>query len=592
MTLILGLNAFHPDASACAVCDGRVVAAVAEERLGLRRKHFAGFPALALRRVLDMAGATLRDVDYVALGSDPNANLAAKAARAAAHPLRTARLALGHLARRTRLRSLHQHVAAACDAPPSDCRFKVIKVEHHLAHLASAFFASPFDQAAGFSYDGAGDFASAMYARCRGGRVEIIRRVLMPHSIGYFYTALCQFIGFDRYGEEYKVMGLAAYGQPRYLDFMRELLGARPGGGYELSPQYFSVPYVGYEDCLDENGEVVMPPFYAQALARRLGPPRQREAEISQRDKDLAASCQRHFEDAALACVNWLHRQAPSENLVAAGGCALNGVCNARLLRETPFRRSFLQPAASDDGTALGAALYVWNTVLGKPREAPMEHAFLGPGYSEREMEDALRGSGFHYARLAPEALLQAAVEHLAAGHVVGWYQGRSEWGPRALGNRSILAHPGWPEMKELINAKVKRREPFRPFAPSILAEAVPEYFEQHIESPFMMHVVRIRPEKRQALSAVCHADHTGRLHTVSRAQNPLYYDLIRAFAARTGVPALLNTSFNENEPIVDTPAQAVECFLRTDLDALVLGDLVAVKPGKALPDAARRRGG
>ena len=583
MSLILGLNAFHPDSAACALVDGRLVAAVAEERLGRRVKHVTGFPAQALQAVLQMAGATIREVDYVAIGNDSNANLAAKAAHVLRTPFRSARSVGTHFQRRAKMRSFQQLVAEACGVNEADCRFQVARVEHHLAHVASAYYASDFDRAAGFSYDAAGDFASALSARCEGNRITILGRVFMPDSLGYFYTALCQFIGFTRFGEEYKVMGLAAYGQPTQAELMEELLAGNGDGGFRLNRRYFVPLDRNLEECVDERGEILLPPLYSPQLAQRLGEPRAPKAEITQRDQDIAASCQARFEETVLGCLRALHRRVPGENLVTAGGCALNGVCNARILRDTPFRRGYIQCAASDDGTAIGAALYVWNAVLGKPRAGSVDHAYWGPEHSEAEMETALRHAGLAFERLERPALLARAAAHLNAGHVMGWYQGRSEWGPRALGNRSILAHPGWPGMKDLINQKIKRREAFRPFAPSILAEAVPDFFEQTVESPFMMHVVKIRPEKRAALTAVCHEDHTGRLHTVKRSQNPLYYDLIRTFAEKSGVPVVLNTSFNENEPIVDTPEQAVRCFVRTDMDVLCLGPLVTAKAGKGM---------
>ncbi len=588
MSLIVGLNAYHPDAAACALVDGRLGAAVAEERLGRRVKHVAGFPAQALRAVVKMAGATLREVDYVAIGNDSNANLAAKAARVLRTPFRSARSVGTHFQRRAQMRSFQELVAEACGVNEADCRFRVARVEHHLAHVASAYYASDFDRAAGFSYDAAGDFASALSARCEGNRITILGRVFMPDSLGYFYTALCQFIGFTRFGEEYKVMGLAAYGQPTQAELMRELLAGNGDGGFRLNPRYFVPLGRNLEACVDERGEILLPPLYSPHLARRLGEPRAPQAEITQRDRDIAASCQARFEETVLDCLRALHRRAPGENLVTAGGCALNGVCNARIRRDTPFRRGYIQCAASDDGTAVGAALYVWNAVLGKPRAGLIDHAYWGPEHSEAEMEAALRRAGLAFERLERPALLARAAAHLNAGHVMGWYQGRGEWGPRALGNRSILAHPGWPGMKDLINQKIKRREAFRPFAPSILAEEAGNYFEQAIASPFMMHVVKIRPEKRAALAAVCHADHTGRLHTVERSQNELYYDLIRTFAEKSGVPAVLNTSFNENEPIVDTPEQAVQCFVRTGMDVLCLGPLVTAKAGKDMVKGER----
>ncbi len=610
--LILGLNAFHPDSAACLLREGKLVAAVAEERLGPRHKHVAGFPGRAIQCVLQMAGASVRDLDYVAIGNDSNANLQAKAAHVLRTPLKSARGVLTHFQRRAKMRSLQQLVAEACGVPLADCRFQVQRVEHHLAHLASSFYSSDFERAAGFSYDAAGDFTSAMYARCEGNRIEVLNRVFLPDSLGVFYTALCQFMGFDRFGEEYKVMGLGAYGQPRYLDLMRELLSfpdasvsknvppngsssqlsasqpfsvsAFRNGQFRLHRDYFVPLGKNLEECTDPaTGEITLPPLYSPALEKKLGPPRARTAEIGQREKDLAASVQAHFEEVVLTSLRWLHGQVPVENLVTAGGCALNGVCNSRILRETPFKKSYIQCAASDDGTAIGAAQYVWHHLLNKPRVETLDHAYWGPEHPERAMEDALTKAGLRFERFDRAPMLDRVASHLNAGHVTGWYQGRSEWGPRALGNRSILAHPGAPGMKELINAKIKRREAFRPFAPSILAEKTGDYFEQTVESPFMMHVCKIRPEKRADLAAVCHEDATGRLHTVKRSQNALYHDLIAKFAETSGVHVVLNTSFNENEPVVDTPEQAISCFLRTDMDVLALGSFVTSKSGKSL---------
>ena len=591
--LIIGLNAFHPDSAACALKDGKLIAAVAEERLGARLKHVAGFPARALQSVLKMAGASIREVDYIAIGNDSNSNLGAKASHVLQSPFKSARGVLTHFQRRGKMRGFTELIADACGVKEADCRFKIVRVEHHLAHIASSYYASDFDEAAGFSYDGSGDFTSAMFARCEGNRIEILDRVHVPHSLGFFYTALCQFIGFDKFGEEYKVMGLAAYGQPVYLDLMREMVAVESGkrkaesgngaGQFRLNSKFFRPLGKNLEECVDEHGEIILPPLYSEELVRRLGEPRKRGAEFSQRDKDIAASCQAHFEEIVLKCLAALHQSAPVDKLVTAGGCALNGVCNARILRETPFKKSYIQCAASDDGTAIGAALYVWNSVLDQPRAGMIDHAYWGPEHSEKEMEDALRKSVLKFEKFDRAGLLAHTAAHLNSGHVTGWYQGRGEWGPRALGNRSILAHPGWPGMKELINQKIKRREAFRPFAPTILAGEVGNYFEQTVESPFMMHVIKIKPDKRAALAAVCHEDATGRLHTVKPSQNALYHDLIKSFAQKSGTPVVLNTSFNENEPIVDTPRQAVDCFVRTDMDVLCLGPFVTVKPGKSL---------
>jgi carbamoyltransferase len=579
MTLILGINAFHADAAACLVRDGHVVAAVAEERLGERRKHYAGFPAQAIRAVLDIAGVGIGDVGYVALGHDKRANLGAKASYALHNPLRTARKALNFLARQREIASLAERIAEECGFPLADCRFETVEVEHHVAHAASAFFGSPFEEAAAFTYDASGDFVSTLYAGCRGTSLDVLERVYLPDSLGYFYTAVCQFIGFDHFGEEYKVMGLAAYGEPRYLDTMRRMVQPAGGGKFRLDPKYFAgVGEKSHEELLDEAGQIVIPPLFSKALEEELGAPRRRADPLGQRERDLAASCQAHFEEVALHALRWLHGQFPSDNLVMAGGCALNGVCNARILRDTPFRRQYIHCAAGDDGTAVGAALHAWNVVLAGERSPALWNAYLGPEHPEADIRAALAEAGLAGERYERDELLRVVAGHLAEGRVAGWYQGRSEWGPRALGNRSILAHPGWPGMKDIINHKIKRRESFRPFAPSVLADRVGEYFEQDVESPFMMHVVKIREEKRHELTAVTHEDGTGRLQTVSREQNALYYDLIETFSRLTGTPVILNTSFNENEPIVDTPRQAVACFERNDIDLLVLGNYVVLK--------------
>jgi carbamoyltransferase len=581
MNLILGLNAFHPDSAACVLKDGKLVAAVAEERLGVRHKHVAGFPGRAIAEVLRMAGATIREVDYVAVGNDSNSNFAAKATHVLKSPFKSASGVMTHFQRRSKIGSVQQMVAEACGVKEEDCRFNVTRVEHHLAHLASSYFASDFDEAAGFSYDGSGDFASAMFGRCQGNRIDILDRVYVPHSLGFFYTALCQFIGFTKFGEEYKVMGLAAYGQTVHLDLMRELIFLDAEGKFRLDPQFFHPLGKNLEECVDASGEIVLPPLYSEELVRRLGAPRARHEALTQRENDIACSVQARFEEVVLANLTLLHRQMPTDRLVTAGGCALNGVCNSRILRETPFKKSYIQCAASDDGTAIGAALYVWNAFLKQPRAGVIDHAYWGPEHSEAKMEAALTRAGLTFEKFDRAALLERAATHLNSGHVIGWYQGRSEWGPRALGNRSILAHPGWPGMKDLINQKIKRREAFRPFAPSILADETANYFEQNVESPFMMHVVKIKPDKRDALAAVCHEDGTGRLHTVKQSQNALYYDLIKTFSRQSATSVVLNTSFNENEPIVDTPQQAVNCFARTDMDVLCLGPYITTKSGK-----------
>lgn len=580
MTVILGFNAFHADSAACLVIDGKLKGAVAEERLGKRQKHCPDFPALAIRHLLADSGLRLRDVTHVAMARDPRANVTAKAAYVAQRPLAAAGAVIEHLRRNRSTQDTVSQLAAVCDEDPAKVQFETVGVEHHLAHIASAYYLSPFEElTAGLSYDASGDFASLMAARCEGSQIEVLDRVTLPDSLGFFYTALCQFIGFDDFGEEYKVMGLAPYGEDRYRDLMAKLVRIEDGHWFRLARSFFGMHEGGESGAVDADERIVMGRLYRDRLCAELGAPRRREDALTQREMDIARSTQVRFEEAAIHCLRRLEGLVPSPRLAMAGGCALNGVANARILRETGFETPYLQAAASDDGTCVGAAYHVWHAVLGHQERFHMQHAFWGPEYSDERVGKVARGSEYFRLECEDERdLVERASALIADGLVVGWYQGRSEWGPRALGNRSILADPSRPTMKDTINSKIKRRESFRPFAPSVLKECVPEYFEQTVDSPFMMHVVRIRPEWRERLPAVTHVDGTGRLQTVERANNPLYYDLIKAFQRRSGIGLLLNTSFNENEPIVDTPEQALACFDRTDMDALCLGRCILTK--------------
>lgn len=580
MSVILGINAFHADSAACLVVDGVLKAAVAEERLGERLKHSPRFPEHAIRHVLKDAGLRLKDVSHVAIARDPQANYAAKVAYTLSHPVKSASAVVEHFRRNTKTRDLLDQIADICGEDASSVRFETVHVEHHLAHIASAYYLSPFDSVtAAFSYDASGDFASAMAAKCEGPKIEVLDRVTLPNSLGFFYSALCQFIGFDDFGEEYKVMGLSAYGEDCYRDLMRQLVSADERHWFKLDQRYFGMHEGGESGAIDENKHLIMGRLFTDALVKKLGEPRKRSEPINQREKDIAKSTQTRFEEMAIACMERLHRLVPSDRIAMAGGCALNGVANARILRDTPFRKAYLQAAASDDGTCLGAAYHVWHAVLGRKERFHMKHAYWGPEYPENRLRQAAESEGLPILHLDESALIARVAGLLEQGKIVGWFQGRSEWGPRALGHRSILANPAIPGMKDTINAKIKRRESFRPFAPSVLRELVSTYFEQDIESPFMMHVAKIRPEWRERLPAVTHVDGTGRLQSVERSSNPKYYDLIQAFRARTGMGVLLNTSFNENEPIVDTPEQAVDCFRRTDMDALCLGNYLTEKP-------------
>ncbi len=580
--VILGINAFHADSAACLVVDGVLQSAIAEERLGERLKHSPKFPENAIRRVLQESGVRLKDVTHVAIARDPGANRPAKMRHVLQHPLRSGKAVLEHFRRNTITSSILNQLADICDTDPAQARFSVCQVEHHLAHIASAYYLSPFDTlTAGFSYDASGDFVSTMAARCEGNRIDVIDRVYLPHSLGFFYTALCQFIGFEDFGEEYKVMGLAPYGEDLYADIMKKLIQVEENSWFNLNLPYFGMHDGGESGALDGDQRLIMGRLYTALLTQMLGSPRRRNEPIGKREKDIARSCQNRFEEVAIHCVNRLQRMIPTDQLAMAGGCSLNGVMNARILRETGFAKQYIQCAASDDGTCIGAAYYCWHAILGQKKRFQMTHAYWGPAYNEARFKKAAEsGEGKVQYFQDENALVDTVSGLLVKGMVVGWYQGCSEWGPRALGNRSILANPTLPNMKDAINAKIKRRESFRPFAPSVLKELVGTYFEQDILSPFMMHVVKIKPEWQERLPAVTHVDGTGRLQSVAKEENPLYYSLIDAFKKKTGIGVLLNTSFNENEPIVDTPEQALACFQRTDMDALCLGKyLITKKP-------------
>jgi carbamoyltransferase len=574
--LILGLNMFHADASAAIVLDGEVKFAIAEERLN-RRKHFGGFPALSVKACLDAVGAKISDIEHVAVGQDSDANLAKKVQYALSNPakiLNFIRLRQGKEA----MRDVRSLLSKALDVDSAQLRFQEHHLEHHIAHIASAYYCSPWEKAAGFSYDGSGDFVSTMMARCEGNEIEVLDRVFLPHSLGSLYTMICEFIGYSKYGDEGKVMGLAPYGKETYRDKISKIVAPK-NGGFQLDLKYFKALGSNQGMQVLPDGTVKLARHFSDRMEQLFGEPRQPHTEITQREMDLAFGLQERFEEIFFHLLNLLHARVPCEDLAMAGGCALNSVANGKLFDRTPFRRTYIQPAAGDEGLAIGAALHTCHSVLKQPRCHELKHSYLGPEFSESRIESALRSASLEYRKLERPALLDRVAEEIAAGNVIGWFQGRMEWGPRALGNRSIVAHPGLPNMKDVLNARIKHREWFRPFAPSIMADHQHAYFEHDHPSPFMLHVYKIRPEKRKELRAVNHVDDTGRLQSVSREENPMYYDLISAFHRKTGIPVILNTSFNENEPIVCTPEEAIDCFRRTRMDVLAIGSFLVVKP-------------
>ncbi len=589
MSKILGLSAFHADASAAALSDGRMVAGVEEERFR-RVKHWAGFPERSLAFCLAELGGDLREVSALAVSRQPRAYLLRKAALALGHP-RSLRRAASRARNLAQVGALGPRIAAAFgDGRGRGGAPRVHPVEHHLAHIASAFFCSPFEEAACLSVDGFGDFVSTMLAVGRGPAVEVLQRVHFPHSLGQLYTAVTQYLGFAGFGDEYKVMGLAAYGEPAWAAALADVVPALPDGTFRLDLRYFRHLSEGVDMTWDD-GAPVLAPLFTPALERLLGPARRAGEDLTQRHRDVAASLQRVYEERFFALVRALLRRTGQRRLALAGGCAMNSLANGKLFERTDVQEVFIQAAAGDAGTALGAAVGVQHAEGGAARGCGLEHGFWGPARGEgvvrRAVAAAIAGSGGHDGTWGEIRIETAAGEEqltadtaaaLARGEVVGWYQGRGEWGPRALGGRSILADPRRGDMKELLNAKIKRRESFRPFAPSVLEERTGDWFTIDYPDPFMIKVYPIRPEQRPRIPAVTHVDGTGRLQTVSRRTNPRYWQLIRAFEERTGVPMVLNTSFNENEPIVNTPAEALDCFLRTRMDRLVLGETVLTR--------------
>lgn len=580
MSVILGINTFHAGSSAALIIDGEPVVALPEERLN-RVKYYARFPRLSVQKCLDFAGLKFSDIDHVAVGRDTSANLRKKLEFALSHPGKLLNMARMRSKGKKTFDDLKTLISNECEVAPDLLRFTQHNVEHHLAHTASSYFISPWEKAAGITIDGSGDFVSCLLSDCNGSEIKVLHKVFVPHSLGTLYTTVCQFIGYGKYGDEGKVMGLAPLGTDAYEDFFENAL-IKKENGFELNPDYF-LPFGSNQGMeINDDGEMIVHRLYSDLFIKKFGEPRQRHAEITKRDEDISYSLQKVFEKYYMHLLNAVHKLVPTEKVVIAGGCALNSVANGKLFDETPFRETCIQPAAGDDGLAIGAALYVSNSVLKENRRWVMKNSYLGDEYSDAAVKSELERYKVEYVECDRETLLDKTSEEIKNGNVVGWFQGRMEWGPRALGNRSILAHPGFPNMKDILNARIKHREAFRPFAPSVLQERQAEIFEHTHPSPFMLHVYKIKPVWRERLSAVNHVDDTGRLQTVARDENPLYYDLIKKFESKTGIPVILNTSFNENEPIVCQPFEAIECFLRTKMDVLVIGSFFVKKERQA----------
>jgi carbamoyltransferase len=619
---ILGINAYHGDAAAAIVKDGELIAAVEEERFN-RIKHCAGFPTESVRYCLKVAGVQVEDLDHIGISRDPSAHLHKKVLFAARRgisdfgfrisdlsaargnggdaavlivssdigaeersvlaakqnpksEIRNPKFGLRRVADRlgnaAKVRDLRHDLARALGVSSKTLRAQFHNVEHHRAHLASSFYVSPFERAALLSIDGFGDFISTMWAHGEGNSIEVLGQVEYPHSTGILYTALTQFLGFPHYGDEGKVMGLAPYGKPRYMEEFRDIIRTEEAGRFRLNLDYFRHHAEGVDMTWDD-GSPVIGRIFSDHFTKTFGPPRRPEAELTEREQDIAASLQLRLEEVGFHVLRHLHQQTGLTDLGLSGGVAYNSVMNGKILLNTPFRRVFVQPAAGDSGTALGVCYQIYNGILDHRRATAIEGAYTGPEFTNAEMRAELERSDLTFQNYADEELTKRAAQDIANGLVVGWFQGRMEFGPRALGNRSIVVDPRRAEMKDILNDRIKKREPFRPFAPSILEEHTDAYFEQNHPAPTMLMVYQIRHERRSEIPAVTHVDGSGRLQTVSPRLNPLYYQLIAEFHKLTGVPVVLNTSFNENEPIVCTPRHAIDCFLKTRMDVLYLGN-------------------
>lgn len=567
--IILGLNTHHADSSAAIFVNGELIAATEEERF-TRIKHWAGFPAEAIKFCLAEAKVGIEDVDYITIGRDPKAKLNKKVMFMAKNPSIGFSLLKTRLANRKDISTLGEQFEKALGVSSEKIDPKIVNIEHHRAHLGSTFFASPFEESAIISIDGSGDFSTTMLAHGKGNKITVLDSIDYPVSLGFVYTAFTHFLGFPHYGDEYKVMGLAPYGKPTQVDKVRKLVKLKNNGLWNWDSRYFREIKVLYDD-----NRPVVPKFYSNKFVKEFGTPRKKGEELTQYHKDLAKSVQTVSEEVIFHMLTHLHKRVGSKNICIAGGVAQNSVANGKIIANTPFENLYIPSAGHDAGNSMGSALFHYNQNLNKPRIASITSASTGSKFTNEDVEAYLKGRGVTYRKLEDSELYDYITDRLIEPAVVGWFQGRAEFGPRALGNRSIIADPRNDKAKELLNLKIKKRESFRPFAPSILKEYVKDFFEYTDNVPFMEKVFPIKKEKQGLIPAVTHVDGTGRLQSVDKDISPKYYRLIDTFRKKTDIPILLNTSFNENEPIVNSPAEAYACFERTDMDVLVMENIV-----------------
>ena len=573
---IIGINAFHADSSACLVIDGNLISAVEEERFN-RIKHWAGFPIKSIKYCLEQSNLNISDIDHISINIDPKANYLKKLLFLAKH-----RPSFSLVFDRIKKKKKYNSIKEIINEEFKDYQFngQINNIEHHYAHLSSAFHVSPFKEACILSVDGFGDFASTAWGYGKENDIKIDKKIFFPHSLGIFYQAITQYLGFKNYGDEYKIMGLAPYGKPNYINELKKILLVNSNGSFKLNLDFFKFHKENFNYKWDD-GKVEIDNLYSNKLEELIGPERKKEEDLNQFHKDLAHSTQKVYEEAFLNILNNLHEKYQIDNLCIAGGCGMNSVANGKIKNQTKFKNIYIQPAAGDAGGSIGSAFATHFKNSNNKRSFQMKHAYWGTSFSEDEILECLNKSSEKiiyenctFEKVADDKNLNSTVaKAISVGKVVGWFQGRMEWGPRALGNRSILGDPRRSDMKDILNLKIKRRESFRPFAPSILREYVKDWFENDDEVPFMMKVYQIKKDKRNEIPAVTHVDGSGRLQTVYKDTNEKYYNLIKEFYNITNIPILLNTSFNENEPIVSNPQEALDCFLRTKMDILTLGN-------------------
>ncbi len=575
---IIGINAFHADSSACILIDGELIIAVEEERFN-RVKHWAGFPIESINHCLEETKLKISDIDQISINIDPKANFLKKIIFLIKHRP-SLNLVLDRIRKKKKINSIEEIINNEFNN--EKFKGKINNIEHHYAHLSSAFHVSPYDEACVLSIDGFGDFASTAWGYGVNTDIKIDYKIFYPHSLGIFYQALTQFLGFKNYGDEYKIMGLAPYGKPKYVNKLREILLIKNKGNFELNLDYFKFHKKNF-NYRWENGKVEIEDLYTNKIFDLLGPERKKGEALTDFHKDIAHSTQKIYEEVFLNILNNIYDKYQNKNLCIAGGCGMNSVANGKIKNNTKFKNIFIQAAAGDAGGAIGAAYSTYYQNKKEKRKFQMKHAYFGTSYDEIKILECLKinekkiiQQNCSYNKISNDKELnQIIAKDISEGKIIGWFQGKMEWGPRALGNRSILGDPRRKDMKDILNIKIKRRESFRPFAPSILREHVHEWFENEDEVPFMMKVYQVKENKRSEIPAVTHVDGSGRLQTVYKDTNEKYYNLITEFYKLTNIPILLNTSFNENEPIVRKPDEALDCFLRTKMDILVMGNYI-----------------